>query len=360
MFAVVVGLAGCSSSRPEEVVRTDEAAASSEAGYCRTTTCAPPPEYPAGGLCEPAGWPQQCAAQRFRDVPLWWRSQCVGYSLQKSAGTRVSYEDASRAVHSAFAAWTNATCPTNGIGPSQVSIDSRDLGAVVCDENGYNRAAPNQNVISFRDQSWPHRKAEEDAGVLAPDGKSPTIALTTVTFDPATGEIYDVDMEINSADHAIVIKRDGDPVDGDTFDLQAVLTHEVGHFLGLAHTPNKAAVLYKSDEGNDVRKRALAQADIAGICAVYPPGDTRRVSTMVDPSGTVPATACDPTPRHGFSGECRHDTAASGCNASPFGPGSSSGRAALSLLALAALIWRRSSREAAADRGPQRRVSGRP
>ncbi len=99
------------------------------------------------------------------------------------------------------------------------------------------------------------------------------------------------------------------PREEQTFNLQAVITHEVGHVFGLAHVPLETSVMYLRDQGSDLRKRTIGLADIAGICAIYPPDGTRSVSTVTDPSGKVQRTAGDPTPRRGFTSECRHDDA---------------------------------------------------
>jgi hypothetical protein len=313
-----IGWVGCAPSKPHETVKTDQAAASAPNGFCRSTTCRTGSDFqPHDGMCEPPGWPQKCGEDGKHDVPLWWRSGCVGYSMQKDGGKHVSFDDAANALSSAFLAWTSRACPGDGTGTSRPSIDVRDLGPVACAEVGYNRYGPNQNVIMFRDELWPHKN---DEGV-DPDKPSPTIALTNVTYDTITGEIYDADMELNTADHDIK------PVDGvlepTAYDLQAVMTHEAGHFFGLAHSPVKDAVMFASDEGHDIRKRSLTQEDVAGICAIYPPSGGRAVSTTVDPSGVVQETPCDPTPRRGFTTACEH-TPAPGCGAAPIGARSGS------------------------------------
>jgi MYXO-CTERM domain-containing protein len=302
--------AACSPSRNDEVVRTDQAAASSSAGFCRSTTCVAPRDYPKDGLCEPPDWPQLCAAQGKYDVPLWWRSGCVGWSLQRDSGRHVSYEDARSAIAAAFDAWTTRACPTDGSGPSHPSIDARDLGPVACGTANYDRYGPNQNVVVFHDDAWPHAS---DADAL-PDGRSRTIALTTVSFDSKTGEIYDADLEINSGQHNVVPLAPDTPLDGDTFDLQAVLTHEIGHFLGTAHSPSRQSVMFADDEGSDIAKRVLREGDIAGICAMYRPDGARSVATSVDPSGLLQRTACDPTPRRGLTQDCRQDDPPGACS----------------------------------------------
>jgi MYXO-CTERM domain-containing protein len=61
-------------------------------------------------------------------------------------------------------------------------------------------------------------------------------AITTMFFvdkpgDPRDGEIVDADMVLNAIDYQFSTTGAADRID-----LEAVLTHELGHFLGLGHT----------------------------------------------------------------------------------------------------------------------------
>jgi uncharacterized protein (TIGR03382 family) len=74
-------------------------------------------------------------------------------------------------------------------------------------------------------------------------------------------------------------------------DLQATVTHEVGHFIGLRHVcdpggggpdaglprcssdASYAAITMSPTTGvGDVEKRTLHPDDVAGVCAIYPTG----------------------------------------------------------------------------------------
>jgi hypothetical protein len=65
-------------------------------------------------------------------------------------------------------------------------------------------------------------------------------------------------------------------------DLQSNATHEVGHFIGLAHpcqlSPNNCTVddrplvMYPAATPGDTSKRVLTADDRAGVCAIYPVG----------------------------------------------------------------------------------------
>jgi hypothetical protein len=150
----------------------------------------------------------------------------------------------------------------------------QDLGRVACDQLEYNASAGNANIVMFRDGAWPHRSSSHN------------IALTTTTFDPDTGELFDADIELNSADFDLTA---GD--EAVAYDLESVIVHEVGHFLGIGHTNVEGATMLPVYTQGDTGLRTLEGDDIAAICALYPP-------TSVDET-------CNPLPRHGFSPACK-------------------------------------------------------
>jgi hypothetical protein len=252
-------------------------AAGRAAAYCRTTTCDPSVLPPAPGACEKDG--NECA---INGVPLFWPQACVAFSVQKDASPLrgIDFSTMQSVVVGAYAQWQGVDCG-GGAGPS---IGISDMSPVNCTLVEYNKKSdqPNANIWMFRDDSWPHSDARS------------TIALTTVTYGAETGQIYDADVEINSANFVITV---GDGIV--QADLQSVVQHESGHTLGLAESPESSAAMYGSYSPSDTSKRTLSADDISGICAIYAPGQDR---------GT-----CDPTPRHGFSTDCHVDKKDSGC-----------------------------------------------
>jgi hypothetical protein len=296
-------LAACASSGGE-AIGVDHTSDTGTLGYCRTRTCPPPSRYPTAVACEPQDWADSPACKgQASDAPIWWRTACVGYDLNESASRYVPYDVASQAVRDAFDTWTQALCHEDGGALGRPTIDVRDLGPVPCAHAAYDKSGgPNQNVIVFHDDAWPYEAADDAAQHTT---KSLTVALTTVTSNVETGEIYDADIELNTADWPIAQLAPGSPGDGASIDLQSVLTHEIGHFLGLAHSPLPDAVMFADGDGpGSTTKRALTAEDVRGICAIYQPDGTRSVSTLVDASGTTPEGACDPTPHHGFTATC--------------------------------------------------------
>jgi MYXO-CTERM domain-containing protein len=275
----------------------------SASAYCRTSSCG---DLGTGSVCVPPD-PFDCG------IPLAWPGDCVSYTLQKDASNSASLATAEAIFATAFEAWTSAACPGGGT----PHIEVHYKGTVSCSTQEYNQEdeVGNSNIIMFRDDKWLH------------EGASSTLALTTVTYNTKDGAIYDVDMEINSASNMITT---GD--EQVIFDLLSIATHEVGHFLGLAHSTDAEATMNAMYMPGSIALRDLNDDDRAGICAIYPPGDPI-------------ASACDSTPRHGFSELCADDPREGGCcSVAPGSPGGSGREAVLvALAAAAALSTRRRS-----------------
>jgi MYXO-CTERM domain-containing protein len=245
-------------------------ASSASFAFCRTTTCQ---------NCSAA--PGECITE---GVPVYWPVSCISYDLQQDASPKwVDLDLATATAGRAFDAWSHVTCPASGAPPS---LAFKDLGPVACNRHEYNdeqhSVGGNANIIMFRDSDW-------DAAGLSDSGS--TLALTTLTFNLQSGEIYDADIEINGEKPISA----ADVIPPDAYDLQSILTHEIGHFLGLAHSqvpcsqsdcPTMNALYSRGSQDF----RSLEPDDVAGICAVYP---TDRQST---PSNCRPS--------HGFSDDC--------------------------------------------------------
>ena len=227
--------------------------------YCRTTTCPPP-------LCDPDA--NGCPS----GMPIAWQTSCVSYSMQYRASKQINLATASSVMEKAFAVWQNVSCPATGI-PAAIRVDHH-FGDVACNLHEYNQTDSNANSVIFRDDKWPY---EETGNVV--------LGLTTITYSRKTGAIFDADMEINATQPLSI----DDPVPITAYDLQSIVTHEVGHFLGMAHSHDPNATMQSSYTAGTSSFRTLGADDIQGICAVYPAGA---------------AVQCDFNPRQGFSPVC--------------------------------------------------------
>ncbi len=154
----------------------------------------------------------------------------------------------------AFETWEDVGCSDMRF-PYQGSLDG--VGA------GYTPFGVNQNVIVLVTSDWKH---EEGA-----------IAVTTNIFDARTGVVVDSDIEFNGQHFAFGVATAAcfrrSP---STMDFRNVLTHEIGHVVGLDHPPLLAryqnTTMFASAPACETKKRSLAEDDINGLCAIYPAG----------------------------------------------------------------------------------------
>lgn len=273
------------------------------AAFCRSTTCDIPDSF------------AQCGDDSADCIPLAWKRPCIGWNIQRDASERVSYEVAEEALTQAFEAWLTAPCGEN-LTPG---LRIEDLGEVTCADIEYNSAAGNANAVIFRDGAWPHQDGDHN------------IALTTVTYDVNTGEIFDADIEVNTDQFTLTWG-----VGAVNYDLVSIFAHEAGHFLGLSHSDVAEATMYRHYEQGTTDFRDLSVDDALAMCTVYPPSDTVL-------------QACNPIPRHGFSPDCKDEQKEGSCSAAPAlaaSPEESSGRrgALHALTAIAALAFLRVKR----------------
>lgn len=246
-------------------------------------------------------------------LPTRWVSRCVGFAVNDKSVDGISAEDLREVTARAFLRWRSADCG-DGAPPG---LFAEYMGKVECDVAEYNRDAGNANIVVMT-------KSPDDD-----DLSGHTFALTTTSFDPNTGELLGADIELNFRDHTFSIGDEEVLVD-----LEAVLTHEVGHFLGIAHSEDVEATMFPFYEEGTTEIRTLSEDDATAICILYPP------------DRDIDAT-CNPLPRHGFSPMCRENQTEGGCNASSRRAGPAWIFTAGAALVLAALSGRRRRRRTA-------------
>lgn len=154
---------------------------------------------------------------------------------------------------------------------------------------GYLSGGPNENLVLFRTQLCsavvPSADPCHAAGTCGNvydcwDNPSSYIALTTTTFIDSgarEAELLDADVEVNAALFSFTLV-DSPPCSGGIttncvrYDVQNAMTHEFGHFLGLAHAPDLGSTMYASEPLGETSKRVLDSGSKQFVCDVYPQG----------------------------------------------------------------------------------------
>lgn len=102
------------------------------------------------------------------------------------------------------------------------------------------------------------------------------LAVTSISHDPSSGEIWSADILINeSTNNLTLFTRDPALSSGSSFAfLGDVVTHEMGHLLGLGHSEViGSSMLYSVFKG----QYDIASDDIAGINYLYSIGENKKV-----------------------------------------------------------------------------------
>lgn len=91
------------------------------------------------------------------------------------------------------------------------------------------------------------------------------LALTRRQFNTATGEITDASVVFNGFRYTWAADGRGDAVD-----IRDVATHEIGHVIGLSHSPIGGATMYPRTMAGRTQNRDLSSDDILGASVIYP------------------------------------------------------------------------------------------
>ena len=238
--------------------------------YCRSTTCR-------------STATKECATDEnscpIDGAKLFWPTSCVSYAMNELGTQDLDPVETRAVIRKCFQSWAEVPCPAGG--NATMTFEEREPAA--CKKSQYNKDGANLNVVLFQDDDWNYR------------GIDGTLAKTSVTYNDQTGEIYDADIEVNAANNTVTISNDPKVID---YDLQAVLTHEVGHFIGIAHSPDPSAVMFASYAPGSISQRVLTPDDVDAVCAIYPPKS---------------GLGCNSTPRGGYGATCPDAPKSSGC-----------------------------------------------
>jgi hypothetical protein len=240
--------------------------------FCRTT------------VCDPAIY--QCAFDDdgcTRTGPaLSWRRLPLTYRFDGGGSQELDMDRVREATRRAFQTWSNVTC-----GSKRTSLRFEEGDDIPRTQpRGTEVLAPAPFGIYFRDQVWPYEDGNEE------------LAHTTQRYDPS-GWINSSVIEVNTFGNVFRL----DDTDPQPIDLQAVLTHEIGHYIGLAHSQVAGSIMaprycQSADRCGPSadQARALAEDDVDAVCALFPPGGITGVAYEA-PSASSCAVSARLAPR---------------------------------------------------------------
>lgn len=227
---------------------------------------------------------------------LWWKEGTLTYRQDAAGHPDNPGDSAFTSVEAAFQSWQAVQ---DRCGSLTLEEGPRITGRTI----GYDPAHP-ENVVLYRAQRCRDVVApgdpclEQDTCGNAHDcwdHPGDTVALTTTTFVPSTGQILDADIELNAADFVLTTADSPACESGAlgqgcvAYDVQATATHEVGHLLGLDHTGFQGSIMNPTAFVGDLSKRTIDPGSQAFVCDVYPRGEASR--DCVGPSA-VPGGGC--------------------------------------------------------------------
>ena len=168
-----------------------------------------------------------------------WASMPVPYWIQDKGLPGISNGSDFAAVQASFQTWQNI--PTTSI---QFAYKGTTAAGTV--------GLDGMNLVTFTDTT-------------APLGTS-VIAATFSFFKTENGALLfdEADIAFNPALAFSTSAETG------KFDIQSVLTHEIGHFLGLDHSALISSVMVPFGVPSQLDQRTLAYDDIAGVMEIYP------------------------------------------------------------------------------------------
>jgi hypothetical protein len=213
---------------------------------------------------------QRAEVAGVRGRYLYWEERTISYAVNDKGCKDVSMAETLGAIKRSFFAWAGPSC--TDIYFVYEGTDSAELSNLLLPQD---QKPDSKNLVIWR-SSWP------PPGVTDAAITKEMPAVTTVIYNTDTGVIVDADIDLNGHDFFWTSTDDQTKV---ATDIQNIMTHEIGHLLGLGHTAEKEASMFESTHQGELKKRSLHADDELGLCKVYPFGE---ITPKGEGQGTVP------------------------------------------------------------------------
>jgi hypothetical protein len=200
-----------------------------------------------------------CFACPTLGLPLAWSEPSIEYTFSDREFPELSPAEVRDIFAQGFAQWLGVSCAGEDIEiDAHPALETTMLGprdAMV---------QPEVNVMGG------YLSADE---WLEQEFETHVFAQTNMRYYTGSGVIAGADIWVNGGIGTFRVCLDtGCPALTDQVDLRNVVTHEIGHVLGLEHSREPGATMGCKADKTDIDKRSLEQDDRDGLCAIYPPG----------------------------------------------------------------------------------------
>lgn len=197
---------------------------------------------------------------------LFWSTDYLPIPYYISVDSFEGHADYIGAIDSSFKTWRNVL---------DAKIEFTPSG---CTFNGTNRNDGLNNIVLVK-SDW----------AFDPDAIAITRNFYIAGVSPMSGLILDSDILLNDVHHDFTTTNEANK-----HDVQNIVTHEIGHLIGLGHetgTPAEDSTMYAQASPNELTKRVLKSNDLSGLRSAYA-GVSDKPSTLEadSPSCVAPDT----------------------------------------------------------------------
>ena len=182
-----------------------------------------------------------------------WPNLPVPYEVNGGSSQELGSQTSVNAVQASYNAWVNPSC--SGFRTQYRGTTSSNW-----------RSGDGTNT-----HQWIYNANQRPAELRGRE----TIGVTLSLYRGQS--LVDGDILYNGIDHS----WSTNPSRFGQVDAQSIITHEIGHQLGLGHTSVNGSTMYPSYAGG-TGARTLAQDDIEGVCSLYPSGNNVECTRTAD------------------------------------------------------------------------------
>jgi hypothetical protein len=176
---------------------------------------------------------------------LYWASSSIPIPYFISYPTFKNLTSFTAAIHASFKTWRSV---------ANTTIDFIGMGCTKTTQNDNDGV----NSVVYIQSNWIY-----DTSIIALTRNFYVAADTS-----KQGLILDTDILLNAVNHSFTTTAESGK-----HDVQNILTHEIGHWIGLGHEvapTDTTATMYATASAGELNKRYLHDNDIAAVRAAYP------------------------------------------------------------------------------------------